>query len=319
MRALIEPRNGPMPKSEWMKFAAAALLGALFAWLLLKRAPSSEVQASAPASTETRFSPQSAMPSAPDVRVELPPQGTPLRDSLRQLRKAAISGSPSAACRLVRDIKRCSDRADILSVAENLTKFPSPPGAGAQLPEALLRQTDENNAFCEGVSRADMDSAYLFQTIAANSGDQDFVRWLVYSPAISAEDFLENLDRWQDYRARAEQYVRKALLARNGEDFQLLVLIYTPKDVQIARPAFRVDDYRTFLALVAIAKANGVAMPAQALEKADAMRSTMSAEERLAADKRTSEIGVGWAFSEAQKSPVYRQFHDSGSALDCAM
>ena len=265
---------------------------------------------------EARYSPEGESYPSSLLRVDLPPKETPLRETLRQLKDSALKGDRAAACRLALDIKRCNSRSDILSVAEDLARFPSPPGVASSLPEQLIEQTDADNKFCTGVAAKELDSGYLYQTIAANSGDKNMIRWLIYSPAMRSDDYLEDLDLWQDYRRRAEKYTRLALSARNGEDLHLLLLMYAPKNVRIARPPYRVDDYETFLALMQVAKRHQMAVPMKLLEEAENIRSSLSREEMLRVDERTAELVSNWIFREA-KTPAYYEYSEMSLASGC--
>jgi hypothetical protein len=248
--------------------------------------------------------------------VELPGRNTRLKDALRILEKPALAGSANAACRLSQDIRRCATSSDALTVAEDLAKFPSPLHGGISLAETLADQSDADAAFCSGVSAEQLERGYLFQTIAANSGKKEYARWLVFSPALNQQDYLQDLDAWNDYRHRAESYVSQAMATREGEDLMLLLLVHAPKNVKTLRPPYRVDDFRTFLALMRTAKRNRVAVPTELLENAEGLESTLTPQEKLSIDERYGELSQGWTFKAPMGLP-YQQYGKYNSASLC--
>lgn len=253
-------------------------------------------------------------PSPPPV--PLPDRNTRLKDTLAILEKPALAGSANAACRLSQDIRRCATRSDVLSVAEDLAKFPAPPGGGIGLAATLVDQADADSAFCSEVGQHQLSQGYLFQTIAANSGKREYARWLVFSPALSQQDYLQELDKWENYRQRSEKYVAEAMKARDGQDLMLLLLVHAPKNIRLPRPPYRIDDFRTFLALMRVAEQNRVAVPIELHENAERLRSTLTPEETRSVDERHAVLSRGWRF-EAPMGLPYQQYGKYNAASLC--
>lgn len=236
-----------------------------------------------------------------EARTNLPPQGTPLAKVVDQLEARAMAGEPHAACRLSQDIKRCTNIELSLEMAEVFARLPKQPGREESFSEELLKQADGDAGFCSGVKPKTLASGYAFQSKAADSGDRDLERWLVLAPDLDQQDFLSDIDAWQDYRRRAARYVRRALDERDGSDFQLLLAVYATGDIRSPRPVYRVDDRATFLALLGVATKNKLAVPTTIQELADRVEKELTPEEKSRVAERAIELGNGWTFPARQK------------------
>lgn len=307
-----------MPQHPWIRSVIAALFGAactLAIFTLMRKDPKPLVDGR-DEQIPPAFTPLQERSATSPPPVTLPAKDTRLRDTFRLLEKNALAGSANAACRLSQDIRRCSTRSDILFVAEDLAKFPAPPNSGPSFSETLINQSDADNAFCSEVSPEQLKRGYLFQSIAANSGERKYARWLVFSPALSQQDYLESLDEWKNYRQRAERYVTEAMKIRDADDLLLLLLVYAPKNVQTLRPPYRIDDFQTFLALMEVAKQNHVAVPTELLESADLMGSNITPDERASVNRKLAELAQGWKLKKTSGLP-YQQYGEYNSTSLC--
>ena len=251
-------------------------------------------------------SPPTAIPSFNseiDRTILLPPRDTPLVQVLGQLEKKALTGSSKAACRISQDIRRCTNLSASLNVAETLASVPVLPGRNESMSEDLLRQSQQDAEFCAQVPAEVLSQGYEFQRMAASSGNKAYERWLVATPELDQQDFLSNLEAWQDYRRRADKYVSEALVNRSGEDFVLLLGVYAPKNVAGIRPPYRVADDRTFMALMKVARQHGLRTPAEIKDAADRMFEAASRKEMDLIESRAVELGDGWRFDTPPTLP----------------
>lgn len=299
-----------MTRMGWLiLLLAAALVATLIAVLLLIR-NSSEPSAGTAQDVQRALRSQRASPlvmpavdSAIDRTISLPPRNMPLAQVLSQLERQALAGSSKAACRLSQDIRRCANMSASLDLAETLSAVPVLPGKKQTVAEELLTQSQDEEGFCANVPVDVLDKGYEFQRAAANSGNKAYERWLVLAPALSQQDFLSDIDGWQDYRQRAGKYVSEALANRSGEDFFILLGVYAPQSVTGIKPPYHVDDDRTFLALVKVAQQHQLNVPAEIKQAADRMFESIGGRELSLVDLRTAELGSGWRFNPPPAFP----------------
>lgn len=299
-----------MTRKSWLIFICAAGLLALLALtlFLVKHfgASSAGTADNVRQAIGSKPTPPTVIPqfnSAIDRNILLPPSNTPLTQVIGALEKSALSGSSKAACRISQDIRRCSNASASLDLAETLARVPVLPGRKETIAEELLNQSQQDAEFCANVSPEVLSKGYDFQRMAASSGNKAYERWLVTTPAIDQQDFLSNLDAWQDYRWRADKYVSEALANRSSEDFVLLLGVYAPRNVTSFRPPYRIADDQTFLALMKIAQRHRLQIPAEIANAADSMFKTKSRKEMDLVEGRAAELGDGWRFDEPPLLP----------------
>lgn len=235
--------------------------------------------------------------------VQPPEERAPLRIVLRTLSAAARDGNSGAACRIARDIFRCTNATSALDVAEALAGSPRLPGQANRISEQLLAQTDEDAEFCAGVPAQELAKGYEYQRLAAQNGDKRYSRWLAVMPALNQDDFLNNIDEWADYRKRAKEYFDRALASRDGDDLGLLLMVYAPKHIRTLRPPYRVHEPLMFLALSEVARRNRLLVPTEVSQEAARLKSALSAEERSRLNALVVEMSNGWSFTDPTKPP----------------
>ena len=282
--------------------ACFAVVCLMLLWLRLRPdvLPSDTVRASAgrPASSKDELASLSIPRPNP---VLLPAAGTPLSTVARTIEQAASSGEKNAACRLAQDIRRCNNIRSVLDAADVFATLPHPQGQEALFPRQLLQQAEDDAAFCADVSRKLLARGYEFQARAADSGSREFERWLVLAPDLDQQNFLADLKGWEDYKKRAQRYIKRALSDRDGDDFQLLLALHAPADFRSIRPPYRADDDATFLALIRVASEYGIQVPTQMSLSAQRLSRTLSLEEKKSVDRRASEISGAWKWPSRQK------------------
>ena len=249
--------------------------------------------------------------------VLLPPADTPLVHVMQQLERAALAGSPQAACRIAIDAWRCSTIQVNENMAEILAGVQGLPvsAGGKSISEALLDQAETDTALCAGVARENA-SAYRFQQIAADRGGQAYQRWLLLAPALRQDYFLEDIDGWSDYKRRSEHFIVRSLKEKNPEDFQLLLAVYAPSYVRGHRPPFQVDDPDTFLALAEVAENHRLPLAPEVQAAAAQMKKSMSSSEQGEFARRTAAISEGWSFPDGSAS-LAELFNEQWSASFC--
>lgn len=293
-----------MKRSTWIVVAACLpVICSILLWVHFQRDTSSPPADAVPALAIGQVLAKDAsvtVSSSSPNPVALPPAGTPLSSVVRQLEVVASSGERKAACRLAQDIRRCNNIRNTVDAADIFSNLPLH-GQEASLPEQLLKQAEGDAAFCAGVSPQLLERGYEFQARAADSGDREFERWLILAPDLDQQDFLADLERWGDYKKRAKRYIERALGARDGDDFQLLIALHAPPDFRSIRPPYRADDDATFLALMRVASKYGIQVPTQMGSSAQRISRTLSPEEKKNVDRQVSTLLNGWNFSSRQR------------------
>lgn len=185
--------------------------------------------------------------------------------------EAALSGSPQAACRVGQQLMRCANIAPTLDLADTLAVVPASAMAvgGRSLSESLLEQAASGADHCAGINAEATKQAFAFQRVAASAGELKHRRWLVTSPALRQDRFMDDLDAWTVYRGEAERYVEQALRERSADDLPILIAIFAPDSYRGARPPYRVNDPAAFAALVTAATRSGVDVPGDLRRLAD--------------------------------------------------
>lgn len=292
-----------MKRNTWIVAAASlAVICSILLWTYFQRDMSSQATDAVPALAVGQVIAKDAsasLSSSSPNPIILPPAGTPLSSVVRQLEAVASSGERKAACRLAQDIRRCNNIRNTVDAADIFSNLPLQ-GQEASLPEQLLKQAEGDAAFCADVSPQLLERGYEFQARAADSGDREFERWLILAPDLDQQNFLADLERWGDYKKRAKRYIERALGARDGDDFQLLIALHAPPDFRSIRPPYRADDDATFLALMRVASKYRIQVPAQMGSSAQRLSSTLSPEEKKNVDRRASALIGGWRFSPRQ-------------------
>lgn len=211
----------------------------------------------------------------------LPAPGTPVADIYAALHARAGQGDVAAACRLSDDLSRCAtERRNVASVQQITGAMADGSTTSANTEDfmaTLLEQNARAAALCAGVTDAMLREAYPLQRQAAVRDPGRYARWLAANPALDRQDFVADLDRWQDYRKFATGYFQAMLQARRLEDLPLLMGVYAPVDQMGMRPPLRLEQPGVFLALYDVAQREGIALPTALREAAEQLRNAPGA------------------------------------------
>lgn len=212
----------------------------------------------------------------------------------------ARNGDERAACKLAASLSACMSRANIDRSAAFVTNAIAP--LGSQVGEAQIdvlasmsEASEKIAATCEQIPHQIMLSAYDYQVIAANGAGAELDRWLLFRPLLDSQNFLNNLDRWKDYRIRSERYVSELIRQRNLEGLPVLLYVYAPDQISNFRPPYHVDDPATFLGLYRLALEHGVKLPPEVDRAAKQLQQNTTLEINRAADVRHRELGANWS------------------------
>lgn len=133
----------------------------------------------------------------------LPPANTPIADVVLQLKAAAESGNPQAACRLGVELARCWH-------TDRLLNDPSFKGRSVNDEPAMLPLLDDQK-LCAGVSTKDKNEAWRYLLQAAQAGNVAAMSKFALNPPLSTENFVSNIEGWQAVRDFGPQFLLTAI------------------------------------------------------------------------------------------------------------
>ncbi|WP_462115051.1 hypothetical protein [Lysobacter xanthus] len=187
-------------------------------------------------------------------------------------------------------------------------------GQPKSVSESLLQGAEHDAQQCEQI-KTERTRAYDFQAKAA-SGDPRFERWLVLSPMLRQDAFLDDLDRWKDYSERSRHYIERSLASHRADDLPLLIALHAPKNVVGLRPPYRVNDDATFVALVRIAHASRVPVEATFQNAATRLERPADTSFIAAVEERARRLSGPWLASATPPS-IEQIFMEGQSPASC--
>ena len=160
----------------------------------------------------------------PTVSAPLPPPDLPLAEIYDELAERARRGDADAACRLAAELDRCTTARRYLTAIQRYEEFAANSGLRDSEKEsvppddstiAMLASTLERyepiETLCRGVESERLREAYDFQRIAAERGSPSMRLLYATRPMLDRTYFLDDLDRWHDYREAAPIMLQRAL------------------------------------------------------------------------------------------------------------
>ena len=267
------------------------------------------------------------MTSATPVAVEpLPPADTPVIELLDTLRERARRGDASAACRLASELQRCQ-RARFMAthqvrMEESAAQVDNPRRREAMIQHLarLQGEHDRAKAVCADLQDSHYAEAFPLQLQAAQSRPQLRV-WAASNPALDAQNFVNELEAWAEYRRVALPWLQQA--ADDGDLAALIVLARIHGDgrrIGPMTPPFRQLDDAAFVRYAGLMERRGVSIP-PVMQAAAAARSRLDAEALARID---SEIAVqaarqpaGMVGADELREAMQRSFADNPQAVDC--
>lgn len=190
--------------------------------------------------------------------------------------RRAMRGDLVAACEESKKLNQCAARAQALNAAGQIQEAMASGGTStddkAMSNVARLLNSGERSANqCAGVTDDMLKDAYDLQKLASSRGLR-YKRWLATNPALDQNNFVQDAERWADYRHNAARYFEQALRSRDLDDLSALILVYYPGEILLPRPPYRSPDAAKFLALYEVALANNIALPPAFAQTAGELR-----------------------------------------------
>lgn len=227
----------------------------------------------------------------------------------------ARAGDLVVACQHAVQLKQCAIRAQALEAAKHMqgamANGASNDDKAVTAVAALLNSSDRLAAQCDGVTSDMIRGAYELQKLASQRGGV-YARWLAGNPALDQNNFVQDADRWAEYRNDAKSYFANALKAKQIEDLPLLLLVHYPSEILLPRPPYRSPDASKFLALYEAALRNGIAVPPEMAATANDLKA-----KQVLPDPSISGVWSGNAPRSVERGLNGAMFPDVASADFC--
>lgn len=248
--------------------------------------------------SEAVVTPPTATTGTPSASVAtplppLPPAGTPVAAMLQTLKERAAQGDTSAMCRLGLELQRCAEasrtRSASTSVEGDLARRPDTPAGAPEVLARMQHQAELLGAGCEGVPEEDFALAFDLQMRAAEARPELRV-WAALNPALDPWNFVNDLERWQRYRAQAMPWLEQA--AAEGDVSAIIALQRVHGDLRRNGPPFprfRIADPERFVLYTDLLKRYGVDFPVVRPDY-KARRALLEPEALARIDKRVQEL-----------------------------
>lgn len=244
------------------------------------RDPSERAVATAPSTGAAGSGPAgvAAMPAP------LPPPDTPLAEMFEPLLERARSGDSGAACRLASELQRCRDEAVRRGFGGREMEARVAGEDDDERREAMIRamarmeeERERAERVCTGITSEQIALAFPLQLQAAQARPE-LRTWVAINPALDTRFFLDDIERWQQYRQVAMPWLEAA--AARGDPSALIALARVHGDDRHYGPPippFREPDDARFITYASLLERYGLSIWA-------VQRAAGQARERVAAD-----------------------------------
>lgn len=178
----------------------------------------------------------------PTVSAPLPPPDLPLAEIYDELAERARRGDADAACRLAAELDRCTTARRQLYSIRRYEDFAATDGRRNNPSETIplddsmiafmastLEQYEPIEALCRDIEPERLREAYDFQRIAAERGNSNMRLLYATRPMLDRTYFLDDLDRWHDYRETAPIMLQRALAEGVAAAVPPLALSHVPE------------------------------------------------------------------------------------------
>lgn len=278
----------------------------------------------AAASIDTTAEAAAVVPSDP-----LPPADTLVVDAFDDLLAKARAGDARAACRLASDLLRCQlakNRWDVPPDMTNRISREDDEQRRNSMIEFAARYEEErerSDRICAGVTPAHLDQAFSLQMQAAQARPELRV-WAAIQPALEQRFFVNDLDRWQQYRTVALPWLEAA--AAQGDLTALIAMTRIHGDDRNfgpRTPPFRMIDDGRMVTYATLLERYGITVEPIS-RAADEARSRLEPSEQAQAEQRATELfRPELAASDARSSgdalrvAMRRSFGATPQDVDC--
>ncbi len=198
---------------------------------------------------------------APGRTIALPPINTPLAGMFAELKAAALSGDPNAACRLAFELQRCHalprEQAQVASLIDGARR----PDASPEQVRALAIQAERQQArykaeqkLCEGAPPQELGDGWRYLLQAARAGHGPSMLRYASGETLQGEDPFRILDGLVAYRTEGLGYLQRAAEMGYPEAYEQLSLAHsTGIDRGLGIPVDAVRGLAYTMALVRVA------------------------------------------------------------------
>ncbi|SEM57951.1 hypothetical protein SAMN05428989_4102 [Pseudoxanthomonas sp. GM95] len=178
----------------------------------------------------------------------------------------AKQGDSRAACEVAVTLGKCIGRQGIDKASAVMAQALAPLGTAigdSQIDTIVSMQetVEVSKEECSSIPAALKSSAYDYQLLALGDGFDE--RSILFNPLLDKQEFIKNLERWQDYRNRSAAYVDRMLRKKNLDDIPTLLYVYAPEEISNLSPPFHLENNELFLSIYDVAVANGSQIPAE--------------------------------------------------------
>jgi hypothetical protein len=288
-----------------------------------EQAPTQALSEAGPMAKEA--APETASAATTFAWPPLPAMNLPAAQVFDELAERARRGDAAAACRLASDLQRCGkilgQRELAADLQDQAARYEQAPTTMIDAIGTIERQQEGVGDRCDGLQPAQLAQAFDFQRQAALARPELRV-WFALNPALERRDFVNELERWAEYRRLAMPWLEAA--ARRGDAAALFALARVHGDLRRNSPPyppFRLDDPVRALAYNELLLRLGVDLRGIHIG-ADTARARLDADGRVRAADLVDELSLhaGPALDkQAIQAAMSRSFEPVVLATECEL
>lgn len=192
----------------------------------------------------------------------LPPDDTAVADLFEPLLASARRGDTRASCRLSRELQRCAmarvSEQTAANVEGEIARREQTPDSAVNYVARLQDGAQRESRGCAGLSDAQLGHAFDLQLQTALRVPATRL-WFALNPALDPWNFVNDLERWMQYRQHAMPWLEEA--AAQGDPAALIALARVHGDLRRIGPPFprfRIADAEKFLVYAELMARQGI-------------------------------------------------------------